>query len=177
MPAQDSDHRYLEDEMREESPREAVEDDLHRAKDTVSRGAAGSERAVSDRKARTAATQAYLLLRTTFTVAPILFGVDKFFDFMVEWTTYLAPWIESLAPVDAQTFMYGVGVVEILGGLLVAVAPRIGAPIVALWLLLIIGNLVTYDPPQYYDIALRDLGLMLGALTLTRLAWGLARSK
>lgn len=175
MSTRDSGHRYLENEMRDEGPGEAVKDDLNRARDTVT--SHNPDRAASDDKARTAATQAYLMLRTLFTVAPILFGVDKFFDFMVEWTTYLAPWIEGLAPVDAQTFMYGVGVVEIIGGLLVAIAPRIGAPVVALWLLLIVVNLVTYDPPQYYDIALRDLGLMLGALTLTRLAWGLARSK
>lgn len=121
------------------------------------------------------AFQAYLLLRVGFVVAPILFGIDKFADFMVEWETYLAPWIEGIAPVDGAAFMTGVGVIEILAGVLVAVAPRIGAPVVAAWLLLIVVNLVTYDPPTYYDIALRDIGLMLGALTLTRLAFAFAR--
>ena len=116
------------------------------------------------------AYQAFLLLRVGFTAAPILFGLDKFFNWTVEWTDYLAPWVDDIVPGSAQDFMYVVGVVEIAAGLLVAVAPRIGAYVVAAWLAGIILNLLTVDPPRYYDIALRDFGLMLGALTLARLS-------
>jgi uncharacterized membrane protein YphA (DoxX/SURF4 family) len=122
------------------------------------------------------AAQAFLLLRIAFVVAPILFGLDKFFNYTVDWTTYLAPWVNDIAPGTAQQFMYFVGVTEIAAGLLVAVAPRIGALVVAGWLAGIVLNLLTVDPPTYYDIALRDFGLMLGALTLARLAWGLGRA-
>jgi hypothetical protein len=118
-----------------------------------------------------AAQQAYLLLRVGFTVAPILFGLDKFFNWTVHWPDYLAGWVNNLMPGSAQDFMYFVGVVEIVAGLTVAVAPMLGAPLVAAWLGGIIVNLLTNDPPEYYDIALRDFGLMLGALTLTRLAF------
>jgi uncharacterized membrane protein YphA (DoxX/SURF4 family) len=114
--------------------------------------------------------QAYMLLRIGFTAAPILFGLDKFFNWTVDWTQYLAPWVNDIAPGSAQDLMYFVGVVEIAAGLLVAIAPRIGAYVVAAWLAGIILNLLTVDPPEYYDIALRDFGLMLGALTLGRLA-------
>jgi uncharacterized membrane protein YphA (DoxX/SURF4 family) len=114
--------------------------------------------------------QAYLLLRVGFTVAPILFGLDKFFNWTVDWTEYLAPWVNDIVPGSGQDFMYFVGAVEIAAGLLVAVAPRLGAYVVAAWLAGIIINLLTVDPPTYYDIALRDFGLMLGALTLGRLA-------
>lgn len=117
------------------------------------------------------AFQSFSLLRLGFTIAPILFGLDKFFNFMVDWPGYLAPWVDELLPGTAQQFMYFVGVVEIAAGLLVAVVPWIGGYVVAVWLLGIIVNLLTADPPEYYDIALRDLGLMLGALTLARLAW------
>ena len=114
--------------------------------------------------------QAFLLLRVGFTAAPILFGLDKFFNWTVDWTNYLAPWVNDIAPGSGQDFMYVVGAVEIAAGLLVAVAPRIGAYVVAAWLAGIILNLLTVDPPRYYDIALRDFGLMLGALTLARLS-------
>jgi uncharacterized membrane protein YphA (DoxX/SURF4 family) len=116
------------------------------------------------------AYQAYMLLRVGFTVAPILFGLDKFFNWMVDWPDYLAPWVNDIVPGSGQDFMYFVGVVEIAAGILVAVAPRLGAYVVAAWLAGIIVNLLTADPPTYYDIALRDFGLMLGALTLGRLA-------
>jgi hypothetical protein len=125
---------------------------------------------------RTAGYQAFWLLRIGFTVAPILFGIDKFFNWTVHWPDYLAGWINNIMPGSAQDFMYFVGVVEIAAGLIVAVAPVIGAPLVAAWLGGIIINLLTNNPPEYYDIALRDLGLMLAALTLTRLAWAVARS-
>jgi uncharacterized membrane protein YphA (DoxX/SURF4 family) len=114
--------------------------------------------------------QAYMLLRVGFAAAPILVGLDKFFNWMVDWTDYLAPWVNDIVPGSGQDFMYFVGVVEIAAGILVAVAPRLGAYVVAAWLAGIIVNLLTVDPPTYYDIALRDFGLMLGALTLGRLA-------
>lgn len=112
--------------------------------------------------------QAYLLLRTGFAVAPILFGLDKFFDLLVRWEVYLAPWIARLSPLDATGTMRVVGVIEIVAGLVVALKPRSGAFLVAAWLGGIIVNLVTY--PGYYDIALRDFGLMLGAIALGLLA-------
>jgi uncharacterized membrane protein YphA (DoxX/SURF4 family) len=113
--------------------------------------------------------QAYLLLRLAFAVAPIAFGLDKFFNVMVDWTQYLAPWIDDLVPGDAHDAMHLVGVVEIAAGLVVAIRPRYGAPLVAGWLAGIIINLLTLS--GYYDVALRDFGLLLGALTLARLAW------
>ena len=112
--------------------------------------------------------QAFLLLRIAFTVAPIAFGLDKFFNVLVDWPTYLAPWIDDIAPGSAQDFMYFVGVIEIVAGVLVALKPRYAAYVVAAWLAGIIFNLLTYS--GYYDVALRDFGLMLGALTLARLA-------
>jgi uncharacterized membrane protein YphA (DoxX/SURF4 family) len=112
--------------------------------------------------------QAYALMRVTFTVAPIALGLDKFFNVLVHWPKYLAPWINDIAPGTAQQFMYFVGGVEIVAGVLVALKPRYGAYVVAAWLAGIITNLLTYS--GYYDIAFRDFGLMLGALTLARLA-------
>jgi hypothetical protein len=118
-----------------------------------------------------AALQSFWLLRIGFTAAPILFGLDKFFNWMVDWPDYLAGWVNDIVPGSGQDFMYAAGVIEICAGLIVAVAPRIGGPLVAAWLAGIILNLLTNDPPTYYDVALRDLGLLLGALTLSRLAW------
>jgi uncharacterized membrane protein YphA (DoxX/SURF4 family) len=112
--------------------------------------------------------QAFALLRLAFTVAPIAFGLDKFFNVMVDWPDYLAPWINDVVPGTGQQFMYFVGAIEILAGVIVALKPRYGAYVVAFWLGGIILNLLTYS--GFYDIALRDFGLMLGALTLGRLA-------
>ena len=112
--------------------------------------------------------QAYALMRVAFTVAPIAFGLDKFFNVMVHWPNYLAPWINNIMPGTGQQFMYVVGAIEIVAGVCVAVKPRYGAYVVAAWLAGIIINLLTYS--RFYDIALRDFGLMLGALTLARLA-------
>ncbi|MEV6107031.1 DoxX family membrane protein [Streptomyces sp. NPDC051940] len=112
--------------------------------------------------------QAFLILRIGFTVAPILFGLDKFTNLLVDWPTYLAPWINDIVPGSAQAAMYAVGVIEIVAGLVVAVAPRFGGWLVAGWLAGIIVNLLTI--PDYYDIALRDFGLLLGAVALARLA-------
>jgi hypothetical protein len=112
--------------------------------------------------------QAFTLLRITFTVAPIAFGLDKFFNGMVDWEKYLAPWINRLMPGTGHSFMLFVGIVEIIAGLVVALKPRFGAFLVAAWLAGIVVNLLTYS--GYYDIALRDFGLLLAALTLGRLA-------
>lgn len=112
--------------------------------------------------------QAFLLLRIGFAALPILFGLDKFFDVLVDWEIYLAPWINDIVPGNATDAMYAVGVVEILAGIAVAVKPRYGAYLVAAWLGGIIINLLTLS--GYYDIALRDFGLLVGALTLARLA-------
>ena len=120
-----------------------------------------------------AAVQSFWLLRVGFTAAPILFGLDKFFNWTVHWPDYLAGWINNIVPGSGQDFMYVVGAIEIAAGLLVAVAPRVGGPVVAAWLAGIVVNLLTVNPPEYYDIALRDFGLMLGALTLARLAWAM----
>src|SRR3954447_5687200 len=130
----------------------------------------GGERTGGGGAVPTAAPQAVWLLRIAFTVAPILFGLDKFFNWSVDWPDYLAGWINDIAPGSGQDFMYFVGGVEIVAGLLVLLAPRIGSFVVAAWLAGIVINLLTNDPPQFYDIALRDFGLMLGALTLGRLA-------
>ncbi|GBE65910.1 hypothetical protein MFM001_23720 [Mycobacterium sp. MFM001] len=114
---------------------------------------------------------AYLLLRVVFTVAPIVFGLDKFFNLLTHphhWSMYLAPWIDDIVPGSADQCMYLVGVIEIVAGVLVAVAPRIGAWVVAAWLAGIIIDLLTLS--GYYDIALRDFGLLVGAVALGLLA-------
>ena len=113
-------------------------------------------------------TRAFQLLRTVFVIAPIAFGLDKFTNVLADWTIYLAPWINDIVPGNAEQAMYAVGVVEIAAGFLVAVAPRIGAFVVAGWLLGIIVNLLTLG--DFYDIALRDFGLLVGALALGLLA-------
>jgi len=114
--------------------------------------------------------QAFLLLRTVFTVAPIVFGLDKFFNLLVDWTMYLAPVATSIVPLPAQTIMYVVGVVEVIAGIAVAVRPRFGSLLVAVWLLGIIVNLLVLG--GFYDVALRDFGLLVGALALNRLSPG-----
>ncbi|MGO2051245.1 hypothetical protein ACT3UD_12300 [Glutamicibacter sp. 287] len=119
-------------------------------------------------RSRTLEHQAFLLLRTIFTVAPILFGLDKFFNLLTDWTVYLAPLATDIIPVSAQQFMYAVGIVEIAAGLLVALRPKLGSLVVSLWLLGIIVNLLIL--PGYFDVALRDFGLLVGALALNRLA-------
>jgi hypothetical protein len=115
-----------------------------------------------------AARQAFMLLRTVFTVAPILFGLDKFVEVLTDWERYLAPQIDNLVPGTAHQAMLLIGVVEIVAGILVAVLPRIGGYVVAAWLAGIIVNLLLLG--NYYDVALRDFGLLVGALALARLA-------
>lgn len=112
--------------------------------------------------------QAFLLLRTVFTVAPVVFGLDKFANVLTDWEQYLAPWINHLVPGSAHTAMLAVGVVEVVAGLAVALRPRFGAYLVAAWLLGIIVDLLTLG--SYYDVALRDVGLLVAALALGRLA-------
>jgi hypothetical protein len=112
--------------------------------------------------------QAFWLLRIGFTVAPILFGLDKFAHVLVDWDIYLAPEFSDLLNAKAHTLMYFVGAIEIVAGLVVAVRPRFGGYLVAAWLAGIIVNLLMMA--DFYDIALRDFGLLLAALTLARLA-------
>jgi hypothetical protein len=112
--------------------------------------------------------EAFLILRTAFTVAPILFGLDKFANVMTDWPKYLAGQLNDLAPGSAHQAMLMVGVIEVVAGVLVAWRPRIGAYVVALWLAGIIVNLLLLG--GYGDVALRDFGLLLAALALARLA-------
>lgn len=112
--------------------------------------------------------QAFWLLRIGFTVAPILFGIDKFAHVLTNWDKYLAPWVNDLVPGTAHQAMYAVGAIEIVAGLAVLLVPRFGGYLVAAWLLGIIVNLVSIG--GYGDVALRDFGLLLAALTLARLA-------
>jgi hypothetical protein len=121
--------------------------------------AAGSRRPERD---------AFLLLRTVFAVAPVLFGVDKFTGLLTDWERYLAPQVDDLVPGTAHQAMLAVGVVEIAAGVLVVLAPRLGGYVVAAWLAGIIGNLLLVG--DYYDVALRDFGLLVAALALARLA-------
>jgi hypothetical protein len=114
------------------------------------------------------ARQAFRILQVGFIVAPILFGLDKFFEVLVDWDRYLAPAVTDALPVSGHTVMLAVGVVEIAAGVLVALRPRIGGYVVAVWLWVIIVNLLVVG--DYFDIALRDFGLSLGALALARLA-------
>ena len=125
------------------------------------------------RELRDPAFQAYALLRVGFTVAPILFGLDKFLDWLVDWQIYLAPEINDIVPGNAHQAMLAVGVIEIVAGLVVAVRPRFGGYLVAAWLAGIIVNLLLQA--DHYDIALRDFGLLLGALALARLATSFGR--
>jgi hypothetical protein len=122
----------------------------------------------------TAADRAFWLLRVTFSVAPVAFGLDKFLGLLTEWEMYLAPWIDDLTPGTTHQAMLVVGAIEILAGVLVAIVPRFGAPLVAVWLTGIILNLLTLG--DFLDVALRDAGLLAGVLALTLLAWGRERA-
>lgn len=114
------------------------------------------------------AYQGFVLLWVGFTVAPIAFGIDKFAHVLVNWDRYLAPEFADVLPWTTRELMYAVGVIEIVAGLVVALRPRFGGYLVAAWLGGIIVNLLMQA--DFYDIALRDFGLLLGALTLARLA-------
>jgi uncharacterized membrane protein YphA (DoxX/SURF4 family) len=123
---------------------------------------------LTDQVAADPTEQAFLLLRTVFTVAPIVFGLDKFANLLTDWPGYLAPFADRIVPGTAQQAMYAVGVIEIVAGIVVALRPKYGAPVVAAWLAGIIVNLLILG--EYYDVALRDFGLLVGALALWRLA-------
>ena len=115
------------------------------------------------------ADRAFLLLRTVFTIAPIAFGLDKFAEVLTDnWEGYLANWVNDIVPGSAHQAMLAVGVIEIIAGIAVAVVPRYGALLVAGWLAGIIVNLVSIG--DFYDIALRDFGLLVAALALAILA-------
>jgi hypothetical protein len=129
---------------------------------------ASALRRTLDRARQDPAYQAFALLRIGFTVLPIVMGIDKFSNTLVNWENYLAPWIHHLSPFSALHTMHIVGAIEIAAGIAVAIKPRYAAYIVAAWLGGIVVNLLSYS--GYYDVALRDFGLMLAALTLARLA-------
>jgi len=122
----------------------------------------------ADRLKTEPAFQAFWLLRIGFTVAPILFGLDKFAELLTDWERYLAPSIDNLVPGTAHQAMLAVGVIEIVAGIVVALLPRFGGYLVAAWLGGIIVNLLILG--DFYDVALRDFGLLIGALALARLA-------
>lgn len=114
------------------------------------------------------ARQAYLILYAGFVLLPILAGMDKFFNLLVDWSIYVPPVVSQILPFGVGTFLVIVGVIEVAAGLLVLYRPQIGAYIVAVWLLAIIANLLLI--PGFYDVAARDFGLSLGALALARLS-------
>jgi hypothetical protein len=114
------------------------------------------------------AYQAYEVLHIGFTLLPIVAGADKFFHLLVNWDQYLAPIVTRTLNVGAHPFMMAVGVIEMAAGVLVALWPRVGGYVVMLWLWGIVVNLILF--PGYFDIALRDFGLSLGALALARLS-------
>jgi len=140
----------------------------------MSESIAGHPRDFAGGHARTAETtstpsrQAYQLLHFAFVVAPVIAGIDKFLHLLTNWDMYLAPAIARLSPIGGHGLMLAIGVIEIIAGLLVAFKPRIGAYVVAFWLWGIIINLLLI--PSFFDIALRDFGLSLGALALARLS-------
>ena len=128
---------------------------------------------VTDVTSGSPAYQAFWILRFGFTVAPILAGLDKFFHLLVNWDQYVPGVVQNISPIQTHTLMFIVGVIEIVAGIGVALKPRIFAYIVAAWLALIIINLLLI--PGYFDVALRDLGLLLAALALARLSQQFAR--
>jgi uncharacterized membrane protein YphA (DoxX/SURF4 family) len=112
--------------------------------------------------------QAFWMMRLGYTAIPLTMGIDKFFNGLVYWPKYLADWVDNIMPGTAQQFMYFVGGVEIVAGLLVLLKPRYAAYVVAAWLAGIVINLLSYG--EWYDVAVRDIGLLAGALVLGRLA-------
>lgn len=131
-------------------------------------GAVVSGEGLRSRMSSDPALAAFWILRIGFVVLPLWMGIDKFVNGLTDWPAYLAPWIVDLLPFSAQTAMYVVGVIEIVAGIAVAIKPRYASYVVALWLAGIIVNLLTYS--GFYDVALRDFGLLVAALALSRLA-------
>jgi hypothetical protein len=129
--------------------------------------------AIEGRDASNPTYQAYRILHFGFTALPIIAGLDKFTHILVNWDMYLAPVFARISPILAHTLMMVIGVIEIIAGILVAIKPRIGAYVVATWLCGIIINLLLLS--GYYDIALRDFGLALGAIALGRLSMNFDR--
>ena len=127
----------------------------------------------ADNVATSSGQQAFRILQFGFTVAPILAGLDKFFHLLVNWDQYLPGMVANLSPISPHTLMLVVGVIEIVAGIGVALKPRIFAYVVAAWLAVIIINLLLI--PGYFDVALRDFGLFLGALALGQLSQQFAR--
>ncbi len=126
------------------------------------------EKAKSKADIKSPAYQAFQILRIGFTVAPIVMGLDKFFHLLVNWDQYLPGFVNNMIGGRGHEFMYVVGVIEIVAGIGVFLKPKIFAYVVAAWLGLIIINLLMI--PGFFDVALRDFGLMLGALALGRLS-------
>jgi uncharacterized membrane protein YphA (DoxX/SURF4 family) len=137
---------------------------------TITPHQAGAHHAVNvlERARKDPAYAAFVLLRIGFAVLPVWMGVDKFANSLTYWPGYLAPWLVDLLPFSAQTAMYFVGVIEIIAGIAVLIKPRYAGYVVALWLAGIIINLLTYS--GFYDVALRDFGLLVAALATTQLA-------
>jgi hypothetical protein len=150
---------------------------VHR--DSANRGtptpnSAASQAVAIDTNSSSPAYQAFRILHLGFVAAPILAGLDKFFHLLVNWDQYVPSLVARLSPIGAHNLMLVVGVVEVVAGLGVAWKPRIFAYVVAAWLAIIIANLLLI--PGYFDVALRDFGLFLGALALARLSHQFARS-
>lgn len=133
-----------------------------------------SASAAADNIASSPARQAFRILHFGFTVAPILAGLDKFFHLMVNWDQYVPDLVARVSPIPSHTLMLVVGVIEIVAGIGVALKPRIFGYVVAAWLAVIIVNLLLI--PGYFDVALRDFGLLLGALALARLSQQFSRA-
>jgi len=137
---------------------------------TPTSGAPAVPAPITSDRVREPAVQAFWVLRIGFAVAPILFGLDKFTHVLTNWDKYLAPEFSDVLGVSTHTLMYVVGAIEVVAGLVVALRPRFGGYLVALWLAGIIVNLLMIG--GYYDVALRDFGLFLGAIALARLSAG-----
>ncbi|MGA7205024.1 MAG: hypothetical protein WBX27_10380 [Specibacter sp.] len=145
------------------------------AASSVSAGSTGRVGHTPHRARIEPAYGAFLMLWTGFIAIPLIMGVDKFFNVLTNWEHYLAPWMVSLSPFSPHTMMLVIGVVEIAAGIMVALKPRYAAYVVALWLAGIITNLLSY--PGFYDVALRDFGLLVAALALAQLARKYAPAK
>ena len=135
---------------------------------TLDNSAAIGRAHATDTDAASPGYQAYQILRIGFTVAPIVMGADKFLHLLVNWDQYLPPVVNNMLGGHGHEFMYIVGIIEIVAGIGVFLLPKIFAYVVSLWLVLIIVNLLMI--PGYFDVALRDFGLALGALALGRLS-------